>query len=189
MAAQPIQVVVDGKPMKFQADSQPFILKGRTLVPLRAISEYFNCEVKWFDGVVDPVAIAAKDVYSLPVITINPRNQTGIYPMHYEFYVGFDEYSYSGPNGHFEEREYDPQVLKMDVPPMIKNNRTFVPLRVIGEMFGKVEWNQETRTVTITTGPLKNKFYTIDKKIRPGNQKVGEVIFSHHYHHNMNLIL
>ncbi|MGM9551432.1 MAG: glycoside hydrolase family 88 protein [Clostridia bacterium] len=40
-----------------------------------------------------------------------------------------------------------------DVVPVIKNDRTLVPVRVISEGLGaKVEWNGETSTVTITTG-------------------------------------
>ncbi|MCL2838439.1 MAG: copper amine oxidase N-terminal domain-containing protein [Oscillospiraceae bacterium] len=40
----------------------------------------------------------------------------------------------------------------MDVPAQIINDRTFVPLRFIGEFFGAdVEWNEETQTVIIST--------------------------------------
>lgn len=39
---------------------------------------------------------------------------------------------------------------RMDVPPMIINNRTMVPFRFIGEAFGaQVEWFGETRTVLV----------------------------------------
>lgn len=41
-----------------------------------------------------------------------------------------------------------------DVPAMIKNNRTFVPLRFIAEMLNcDVEWDEGTYTVTITSPP------------------------------------
>ncbi len=39
----------------------------------------------------------------------------------------------------------------IDVPPMIKNGRTLVPVRFITEAFGyNVKWNDKTRTVVIT---------------------------------------
>ncbi len=39
----------------------------------------------------------------------------------------------------------------IDAPPVIKNGRTFVPIRFISEILGaKVEWDANTRTVTIT---------------------------------------
>jgi len=42
------------------------------------------------------------------------------------------------------------QTVNLDVPPMINNNRTFVPLRFIGQAFGNnLEWNEQTRTIRI----------------------------------------
>ena len=41
--------------------------------------------------------------------------------------------------------------IKFDTPPVIKENRTLVPVRAITEGFGaKVEWKQETKEVVIT---------------------------------------
>ena len=43
------------------------------------------------------------------------------------------------------------KTITIDSPAVIKNSRTFVPLRAISEILGaKVEWNGETRTVSIT---------------------------------------
>jgi len=45
--------------------------------------------------------------------------------------------------------------LRFDVPPMIINNRTMVPMRVIFEALGMtVHWNNNTRTATGTLGNL-----------------------------------
>lgn len=42
----------------------------------------------------------------------------------------------------------DDKVSTIDVPPMIKSERTFVPLRFISESFDNdVDWNNDTRTV------------------------------------------
>lgn len=44
------------------------------------------------------------------------------------------------------------KVLPLDVPPMIINDRTFVPLRVVAESFNcEVNWDEGTRTVSILT--------------------------------------
>ena len=41
--------------------------------------------------------------------------------------------------------------VEIDVPPMIKDGRTLVPVRFITEAFGyNVKWNDKTRTVAIT---------------------------------------
>jgi hypothetical protein len=39
----------------------------------------------------------------------------------------------------------------LDVAPIIKDSRTFVPLRFITEVMGyKVDWDATTKTITIT---------------------------------------
>lgn len=44
----------------------------------------------------------------------------------------------------------DATVVEIDVPAVIKDGRTMVPVRAISELFGaKVDWNNETRTVII----------------------------------------
>ncbi|WP_041424030.1 stalk domain-containing protein [Thermosediminibacter oceani] len=44
--------------------------------------------------------------------------------------------------------------VKLDVPPLIVNGRTLIPLRFFSEAFGcKVEWDAAASTVKITSGP------------------------------------
>ena len=51
------------------------------------------------------------------------------------------------------------EVKAMDTVPVLKNNRTMVPVRYISEYFGaQVEWNAITRTVSITVRPFENNF-------------------------------
>lgn len=55
--------------------------------------------------------------------------------------------------------------VRLDVPPMIVDDRTLVPLRFFGEAFGaQIGWNGETRTVTVRS-PLRSMrtlaFYAI----------------------------
>ncbi len=48
--------------------------------------------------------------------------------------------------------------IVLDVAPLIKNDRTLVPLRAVAEAFSAhVEWVGETRTVLITAKYPKNK--------------------------------
>jgi hypothetical protein len=43
------------------------------------------------------------------------------------------------------------KAYKIDVTPLIKDSRTFVPLRFISEAFGyQVNWDAKTQTVTIS---------------------------------------
>lgn len=48
--------------------------------------------------------------------------------------------------------------FSLDVPPMAtEKGRTLVPLRVIGELFGEVDWNQKTKTATISNKAITVK--------------------------------
>lgn len=48
------------------------------------------------------------------------------------------------------------QTVTLDVPAVIRQGRTLVPLRFFSQAFGaQVGWNEATRTVTITTGPTQ----------------------------------
>jgi N-acetylmuramoyl-L-alanine amidase len=49
----------------------------------------------------------------------------------------------------FKERESKFKIIKIDVPPFIKNKRTFLPVRALIEAAGgSVVWNSSSRTVT-----------------------------------------
>lgn len=46
---------------------------------------------------------------------------------------------------------FDDEVIELEIPAMLKNNRTMVPLRFVMEAFDlTVDWDQDTRTVEIT---------------------------------------
>jgi len=69
----------------------------------------------------------------------------------------------------------DETAIESDTPPVILNDRTMVPLRVISENLGaKVFWNGTDRTVTIYQGTL-NMIFTIDAPIMLVNGMVVEL--------------
>lgn len=53
------------------------------------------------------------------------------------------------------------QGVKLDVPALIVNGRTLVPLRFLGEAFGReVAWNSDTRTASIITPQPSRREFT-----------------------------
>ncbi|MGK5510069.1 N-acetylmuramoyl-L-alanine amidase [Brevibacillus formosus] len=63
------------------------------------------------------------------------------------------------------------QAVNAEVPPVIKNGRTLVPVRVIAEGLGaNVEWNDVTRTAVITKGTQQLSL-TLDSRIAVLNGK------------------
>lgn len=114
-------VYLDGEKMTF--DVNPFIEKDRTLVPFRAIFEAVGAEVEW-DGETRTVIAAREKNGETTFITIQIDSAAFV-------------------NG--EEKD-------LDVPAKIVNDRTFVPLRFVIEALGeKVEWNNDSYSVVITT--------------------------------------
>lgn len=98
----------------------PFILPpGRTMVPLRFISEAFGAKVEW-DGATRTVTIT----WGSKTIKLT----IGVYTA-----------------------KVDGKDVKLDVAPIIREGRTFVPIRFISEAFGAdVKWDATERKITIT---------------------------------------
>ena len=107
--------------MRKVLDYPPFIYKGRTMVPLRFISEGFGADVEW-----DPVVRVATITFSNEekvVIKVSPGSNV------------------ASLNG---------KAYIMDVEPVIKEGRIFVPIRFVAEAFGSdVKWFLEERKVVI----------------------------------------
>ncbi|NJD01615.1 MAG: copper amine oxidase N-terminal domain-containing protein [Ruminiclostridium sp.] len=121
-----IPVLVNGKLIKF--DVPPVIKRGRTLIPVRAVSNALGATVAWDSGTPDIVTIT-KDVsvtdtvYS--TITVVIHLDTG------KFYK-------------------DGVLMDLDVPAQLISNRTFVPIRFLAEIFGKkVDWDKDLDGVVV----------------------------------------
>ena len=108
LQANEVKVEIDGVQVQF--DVQPFIKDGRTLVPLRAIAEMLGIEVEW-DGEARSVSYINHDGVLYILVIDQP-------------YVSFGTHADAM------------QATEIDVPPIIVDGRTFVPLRFIAESLG-----------------------------------------------------
>lgn len=105
-------------------DAPPYIKNGRTMVPIRFISEALGAKVDW-DGNLRQITIQ-KDRYTIRMV------------------IGSVDVFIR------EEGKMGETQQKLDAPPEITSGRTFVPLRFISETFGaKLDWNAELREITI----------------------------------------
>ncbi|MCR4430838.1 MAG: stalk domain-containing protein [Tepidanaerobacteraceae bacterium] len=116
-------VRVNGREISFP-DQQPYLNKdGRTMVPVRFISESLGAKVDW-DEKTKTVTIAGTDK-SGKTMLIKLR-------------IGENKANVNGKN------------VTFDTKAEFKNGRTMVPLRFVSEVLGaKVTWDQNTRTVDI----------------------------------------
>jgi len=104
-------------------DTPPILEKGRTLVPIRFISESIGANVKWNE----------KDMSI--VITLGDKKI----------------YLWVGKKESIIEKKGVKTTYILDVPPKIVNNRTLVPLRFIMEAFSAtVTWIDEYKLIKIS---------------------------------------
>lgn len=121
-AQREVTILKDGEKLNF--DVAPYIVDGFTMVPMRAIFESIGAKVTWDQETKTVIAFydVNDDVKAL-VLQVG-RN-----------------YAYLNN----EKVEFKKSAEIVD-------DRTFVPLRAVNETLGyKVDWDQDTYTVTITT--------------------------------------
>ena len=122
-AADEVAVKIDGKDLATDVPAQ--IIDDRTMVPMRAIFETLGANVQWAQ---DSQAIFATKGAKLIVMKIGVKALASTV-------IGGES-----------------QTTELDVAPQIVDDRTLVPVRAISEALDcTVDWNGETRTVTITT--------------------------------------
>lgn len=141
--ARNITIQVDGRTIP-QTDQKAFIKDGRTMVPLRTVMEGLNMDVKW-NGTDRSITVTSKA----------NRNSS------YLFYAD-KPYFLARTGGHT-------QYVSLDVAPYItRQNRTVMPLRAIGETYGKVDWDNANSIVKITA----NKTVESKPTAKPQEPKV-----------------
>lgn len=124
--ANDVKVEVNGSVLDMEAR----IVNDRTLVPLRAVSNALGCGVSW-----NP------DTRGITIVRAGEDVENDIYMM----LSWIDKPRAFKMSGAALESG-----AVMDVAPQIIEDRTFVPLRAVAELFGAdVSWNGDTRTAII----------------------------------------
>jgi sugar lactone lactonase YvrE len=104
-------------------DTAPELIDGRTMVPVRALSEEMGYSVE-YSAMDQAVSLTKADV-------------------RIEFHIGDSEMI-------IDLEGSEEQVIKLDAATYIRNKRTYVPLRFFSEEFGlDVQWNQNNKTVIL----------------------------------------
>jgi len=116
-ADSPIKLIVNGK--EIVPDVPPQTIDGRTMVPVRFVSEALGATVDW-------------NADKQAVLVNSTADQ-------------------AGPKGNQIQLIVNGKAVQPDVPPVTVDGRTLVPVRWVAEALGAVvDWNADTRTVTIT---------------------------------------
>jgi len=124
-----IRIFLDGK--ELQSDVSPIIEQDRTLAPMRVVFEALGCNIDW-----QPQQRAV--VASTDTITI---------------LLKIDDTEASL----FDAIEETRTNISLDVPAMLIDGRTMVPLRFIATSLGcLVDWQPSIRSVIITSKPAED---------------------------------
>lgn len=128
---------------QIQFDVEPIVVNDRTMVPMRAIFEKLGAEVTWDESTNTAIAYDYSKMYGISItIGIPHMLDTFLTP------------------------------IPLDVPAMLHNDRTLVPLRAISEAFEcRVEWDDATSTVNI----YSENFIDFSKETEQTTVKVGTV--------------
>ncbi len=138
-----VHINLNSQPIK--TELSPFILKHRTFVPLRGVFEAMGINVEWFDTKEDGVHTheirATRGDITVSIARENKNEK------------GFGSWSLTKTHlGAVTEVDLS------EVQPVIINDYTFVPLRVIVESFDTlINWDDPTRTVVITDDKAPQK--------------------------------
>lgn len=129
-------ILIDGKELIcYDFDKnviEPFVEGGTTYVPLRAVAQAFDISVLW-DMETKTVFLGDKE--GSPVLSENIN-----------IYYKGEEFIARDANG---ARVY----------PILRNSSTYLPIRSIGELFGKnVAWDNATQSVILTTPPSNDEY-------------------------------
>lgn len=135
-----IKVILNDEVVTF--DSTPVIQNDRTLVPIRAIAEKMNFDVNWDQNTQ---TVTLENDYNILTLQINDykiKKEHKFIPMN--FFEGFTKEETQEIIDRYNKYTY------IDVPSKVINDRTYLPLRAISELFGAdVDWIQDTQTAKI----------------------------------------
>ena len=121
-----IRIFLDG--IELQGDVPPVIEQSRTLAPMRLIFEALGCKIDW--NPQQKAVVASNDTMKI-LLTID-NTEASL----------------------FNQNEGTRTYISLDVPAMIIDGRTMVPLRFIATCLGcLVDWQPSSRSVIITSKP------------------------------------
>lgn len=142
-AQNDVKIYVNGKFVK--SDQPPLIFENRTFVPVRVIAEGLGAKVEYHRE--DMTVTIEKDHTSIRLA------------------IGDDKALFS------DEIKAGP--VPIDAPAFIRNNRTYLPLRAISELFDmNVNWDAKKRAVYIDEKPVPVGLLKVDNA---GNELIKKL--------------
>lgn len=149
-----VDVAVNGERLEW-TDAVPFIDEnGRTLVPLRAVGDALGLEVEWNPETRE--AIFSREYTLEDCIGYQEGDEYYTSKREIRFPIGSEIAQFNYVDTYLKEGAEPVSgsfQIEMDTAAIIKDGRSFAPVRYLAEQFGySVDWNSATRTVLLAPG-------------------------------------
>ena len=150
-AQRDVKLTVNGKPVV--STPAAFISANRTMVPVRFVAEALDYQVLWNEGSRDILLTKMDFDTNKPVQALVLRTDAAKALLIAKEDV--DAFYAATTRLEFEPadvKEYldRAESVALETKPVIKENRTFIPLRAVVELFDqKISWDDATSTVSI----------------------------------------
>ncbi len=156
-AESEVGITVDGRTITFREDVAPTIINDRTYVPVRRVLEAMGAKVSWVAETRTVKVSSADNTVKLD-LTIDSKE---ISVLTFTSILNSEQ-----------------STIISDVAPIILNDRTMLPIRVVAEAIGaKVEYDDEAKLVNITTKYAKRVAEVkYDADTTSGDFKVEETV-------------
>ncbi len=156
-AQRDVKLEVNGKPVV--STPAAFISANRTMVPVRFVAEALDYQVLWNEGSRDILLTKMnfdtnKPVQAMVLKTDAPRALLIAKDDVDAFYAATTrlEFKPADVKKYIDRAE----AVDLETKPIIKENRTFIPLRAVVELFDqKISWDDGTSTVSIVGNVAK----------------------------------
>ena len=150
-AQRDVKLTVNGKPVV--STPAAFISANRTMVPVRFVAEALDYQVLWNEGSRDILLTKMDFDTNKPVQAMVLKTDAAK-----ALLIAKDDVdAFYGATTRLEFQPADvkeymdrAEAVELETKPIIKENRTFIPLRAVVELFDqKISWDDETSTVSI----------------------------------------
>ena len=150
-AQRDVKLTVNGKPVV--STPAAFISANRTMVPVRFVAEALDYQVLWNEGSRDILLTKMDFDTNKPVQALVLRTDAAKALLIAKedvdaFYAATTRLEFESA----DVKEYLDRAegVALETKPVIKENRTFIPLRAVVELFDqKISWDDATSTVSI----------------------------------------
>ena len=150
-AQRDVKLEVNGKPVVSKPAA--FISADRTMVPVRFVAEALDYQVVWNEGSRDilltkmnfdtnkPEQVLVLKTDAPRALVIEKKDVSAFYGA-----TTKDAFTMADVDGYLNRAK----VVNLELKPIIKEDRTFIPLRAVVELFGqRIFWDGATYTVSI----------------------------------------